>query len=63
MPDGTGGVATGVYWVITGRLPSEELKEGGGWSDESVMFNPKGQGPKGEDDPEDVKDKRGRWCG
>lgn len=27
MPDGTGGIATGLYWVATGKLPIEDLDE------------------------------------
>jgi hypothetical protein len=26
MPDATGGLAAGIYWIVTGRLPIEDLK-------------------------------------
>ena len=29
MPDATGGIASGLYWVATGRLPLDELKPNG----------------------------------
>ena len=27
MPDASGGIASGLYWVATGKLPLEELKD------------------------------------
>jgi len=27
MADAAGGLATGVYWVVTGKLPAEDLKD------------------------------------
>jgi hypothetical protein len=49
MPDGTGGVATGLYWVITGKLPAEDL--------EDQKDDPK---EEPDEDPLTQKDKKGR---
>lgn len=27
MPDASGGIATGLYWIATGKLPIEDLDE------------------------------------
>ena len=50
MADASGGIATGLYWVITGKMPVEDLK------DEDLKEQAKDT-PK---DPQDEKDKKGR---
>ncbi len=27
MPDASGGIASGLYWVVTGKFPLEDLKD------------------------------------
>lgn len=50
MPDATGGIATGLYWIATGKLPIEDL-------DDDEDDDPK---KEVDDDPLTQKDKKGR---
>jgi hypothetical protein len=53
MPDATAGVATGLYWVATGKMPIEDLEQ-----DEDLQDD-KGQNDKDQDrDPWSRKDPR-----
>ncbi len=44
MADATGGIATGLYWVATGKLPLEDLDEK---QPPKEPKNPQNQKPKG----------------
>jgi hypothetical protein len=52
VPDGTGGLATGLYWVATGKLPVEDLDD--------EKDDPKEADRNMSKDPHDQKDKKSR---
>lgn len=55
MPDATGGIASGLYWIATGKLPIDDLKNDDNDDD------PKAKEPK--DDPLWRKDAKAKANG
>lgn len=55
MPDGTGGVATGLYWVATGKMPIDDLND----DDDDPKKEPDADG-SGSKDPRNQKDRKVR---
>jgi hypothetical protein len=53
MVDGTGGLATGLYWVATGKLPVEDITD-------DEKDDPKEADRNMSKDPHDLKDKKSR---
>jgi hypothetical protein len=55
MPDASGGLATGMYWIATGKLPLEDLAE-----DDKEDGKPDSIDRDMSKDPQDQKDKKSR---